>query len=367
VNQQVRISEWQMATMMASAFTALGLFTYPRDLVEGAGRQAYWGLLAAIGVGMVSAALIVRIGLMFPGRTPIQYTRTVLGKPLGTLLGTWLVLFHVCMAAVALRYFGDLVNTLFLPRTPIEMTMLLLVAATLYINWYGLESIARFISFVFPIVMGLVTVTFVLTFRRVTEVAAILPPVSFDPFAVAVGSWRILYVFIGIEAVSMLLPYVRQPRRPYLYALSAVAANSLVLMLILVVSLGLWGSEPVLHLQYPGVATLRVLRLTGLLIERLGAFIALMWTMIGLTFLCTRFWTIPTATAQLFGLGTRKASYFLFPMALMTWFLARWPGNTEELEQMIQGLIIPLGMASNLVMTLGLMAVAWARGVGKRT
>lgn len=364
MERRPRISEWQMATMMASAFTALGLFTYPRDLLEGAGRQAYWGLILAILLAVLSVVLIVRIGLIFPGQTPIEYTQTILGKPLGMLAGAWLVFYHVGLVALTVRYFADLVNTVFLARTPIEAIMLLLIVAAVLIVWNDLESIARFVALVFPVMLTLVAVTFTATFVRVTEMTALLPPVGFDPAMVLAGSWRMLYVFIGIEAVSMLLPYVREPKRPYRYALSALGANSTVLLLILLVTVGLWGVEPVIHLQYPGIAALRVLRPTGLLVERLGAFAAVMWTMIGLTFVCTRLWTVSTATAQLFGLGTRDGRYFLFPTVLLTFFLARWPLNSEELERYIHTLVVPLGMASNAAMTVGLMLIARARGLG---
>lgn len=365
MSQHVRISQWQMAGLMGSSFTALGLFTYPRDLITGAGRQAVWGLLLAMLFAVVSTTLLVCAGRKFPTQTPIHYARSVFGKPLGTVAALFLILYHAGLAAVSLRYFGDLVNTLFLPRTPIEMSMLLLVVATVYLVWHGLEGVARFVSLVFPIVLLMVAVTFAITFSRVTELEAMLPPPSFDPAAVGNGSWRMMYVFTGIESVTMLLPFVHQPRRPYLYALGAVAANSLTLVLIFFVTVGLWGVEPIAHLQYPGIAALRVLRLPGLLVERLGAFMAVMWTMLALTFLCTRFWTVPTATAQLFGLDPQKARFFLFPMALLTLFLARWPVNAEQLEQIILFVVTPLGVCANLVMSAGLLLVAWLRGLGR--
>lgn len=81
---------------------------------------------------------------------------------------------------------------------------------------------------------------------------------------------------------------------------------------MLVVTLGIWGIEPIAYLQYPGAATLRVLRMPGILVERLGAFVALSWTMLGIAFVSVRFWTIPLGCSEVFGLGPRSARYFLW-------------------------------------------------------
>lgn len=366
VEGRIKISDAQMAITLMSAFTALGLYIYPRDLIEGAGQQMYLALLAATIAAAVPVLLLIRLHQWFPGQTPFQYAQVILGRPLGLLGGAWFALLYTGVAAVSLRQFGDLVNSVFLPRTPIEITMILLVTVAIYINWHGMEALIRFINLVYPFVIGLVGLVFLLAITRMTETQAIIPPLRFDLPAIYAGARRIMYEFVGIEAFAMLLPFVRRPRNPYSATLIPLLTNAVFLLLILVVTVGVFGMEPVVHLQYPGASVLRVLRFPGLLIERVGSFVALSWTLLGLMFLCVRFWTVPTGLAQMFGLPSTRFRYFLVPVGLMTFFLARWPGNPNELERFTHQVMVPLAMWTNTGLPLLLLLVAWIRGKGVR-
>lgn len=363
---QIRISELQLSIMLTSAFTALGLYVFPRDLIAGAGYQIYPPLIGAALTAAVPVVLLVRLYLHFPDQTPFQYVQTILGRPLGLLAGLAYVVLYTGIAAASLRQFGDLVNSIFLPQTPIEITMLLVVAVVININWNGLEAVSRFINLVYPIVLTLALLTFVLSLTRVTEGAAMLPLLRFEPMAIVRGIRNIMYEFIGIEALAMILPFVRRPKHPYRATLLPLVVNTTILLMIMVVTVGIFGIEPIKQLQYPGASVLRVVRFPGLLIERVGSFVALSWTLLGLMFLSVRFWTVPTGMAQMFGLKARDSNYFLLPMGLLTFLLARMPLNPDQLETFTQGFLVPMSFWVSVTLPILLLAVARIRRLGAR-
>jgi spore germination protein len=365
MNHRVRISEMQWTLIVASGFGELGLLTSPRDLAVSAGRSALWALLLAVGLALLFILLLVRLGRKFPGQSPIQYSRAIVGKPLAGVLGVALIAFHILLAAMCLRYYADLVNTVYLARTPTEITMLLLVGTAIYVVWHGVEPTARFIGFIYPLVLAQVMITVASTIFKANQTEAMIPPPPLDLPAIGSGAWRIAYAFIGVELSSMILPFVAQPKHPYRHAIMPVFINGALLFMVVLTALGVWGLDPVARLEYPGVAVLRVLRLPGLLVERWGSFVGMLWVMLMLCYLCAHFLALTLATAQAFHVEPASTRYFLFPVGLMTYYLANWPAGPERFEAYIHNLLAPLGIVANLALVL-LLGIAWVRKVGKQ-
>lgn len=366
MNHRERISEIQMALIMAGGFIELGLYSYPRHLLELAGRPFYPVLLATVLVGLTMSLLIVHVMLKYPRQTPIEIFRKLFGRYIGTVVSVWVITFHIILAGVCLRYFADLVNTYFLPHTPVETTMMLVLLATLFITVHGLAATARLVTMVFLPVMGLVVLAYLMTGARMSEFEALFPilgPFSLPEFARSVMG--VIYLFIGIESVAFLLPLVEKPRRPYFWVAMPVLGNGLVLLITLLVTLGVLGYEPAMGTQYPGITTLRVLRLPGILVERLGGVVAISWTALKIIYLSTRMLTIPMGLAQIFGLSVARYRPFLFPSAVIVFFVARWPSNVEELSWMMQWFVGPVGLLTNGGLVLLVLLVGSLRGKGQ--
>jgi hypothetical protein len=200
----------------------------------------------------------------------------------------------------------------------------------------------RFVSLVYPVMLGLLVVTFLVGIYRVTETDALLPPVLFDPPTVTRGAWSILYAFVGVESTSTLIACVKAPKHPYRYGFTALGVNFSLLTLILVITLGIWGVVPAAQVTYPGAVTLRTLRLSGLLVERIGGFVAITWTMLELTFVTTQLLEFARGIATAVGAGPERYRYFLIPLSLYMLAMARLPGNPRELEMMITRVVTPM-------------------------
>lgn len=364
--QKERISEWQMAVLMASGFVELGLYSYPKQLAEDPSRLYYPELALATAMGLFLALTSAHLALRFPQKSVIQIMFAVLGKPLGMIAAIWIIWFHLFLAALCLRYFGDVVNSFFLPLTPPEVVMLLVVLAVVFINAQGVAAIARFGTAMFPTVMVLITIAFLMSASRITEWNAVFPTVrDLSSINLLTHSSRIFYLFVGVESILMLMSLVGKPQRPYLAVVTPVLANGIFLLIVLIVTLGVLGAQATAELETPALIVLRTLRLQGLLVERLGGMIAILWTALKVGYLSVRFMTVPMAIAQLFGLSVAEYRKFLLPVALITFFLARWPRTLEETIRILENFVGPVGLPANLGMVLLLLGVASLRGMGK--
>lgn len=353
-----------MAILVASGFIELGLYSYPRHLIEGAGRQFYWSLLGALLLGFAASALLTKFCLSFPHQAIMQVVYRVLGRPIGLLVGIFLIAYHAFLAAICLRYFADLVNVFFLPRTPPETVMYLIVLCVVFMNWQGFAATVRSLTLTVLPVMSLVILAFLMVVPRMTEVQPLIPVSRFYLPEVLEGICRTLYLFVGIESIVVFMPLVNRLERPYFWALLPMLINGLMMLTVLLVTLGIHGIEPVLDLQYPGVAALRVLRMPGMLVERTGGMVALTWTALKIGYLSTRFLTVPMTLGNIFGISAAHYRLFLIPFAAVVFALARWPRNSDEVDFLIQWVVGPVGLLNLLLIIVLLLVGKLRRMVG---
>ncbi len=364
MNQRERISEYQLAVLIGAGFVELGLYSFPRDVAEVGGRQHFLTIGLLLLLGLISAWILVAVTLYFGRRSAVEIVLDVMGRPLGLIMSAAAIAYHLFLGAICLRYFTDLMNTYFLPRTPPEAVMLLVILAVVFVVGQGMAATARFATAMVPLFVGVVLVAYLLVTYKISEWGAVFPAVELWPPTFLLGTAKIIYLIVGLETIAFLLPMVGKVTRPYFWVSVPMLVNGVVLLVIIVVTYGVMGIEPVAQLQYPGVAVLRTLRLPGLLVERTGALIALAWTVLKIGYLAVRFTTVPMALCSCFGLSVSRFRIFLLPVAVLVFFIARWPANTVEVAALLEDWVGPLGLAANVGFALLIWLVGWARGKG---
>jgi spore germination protein (amino acid permease) len=131
-------------------FTAILLFatgikatdTTP-DLLIFKGENAAWivALLATLICAVPLAITILVVSKRKQELTDAIYTLT--GKWIGTLIIAMLTFVVICGCFINSRSYVDIINTMYLDKTPIPALYLLLMAATAFVAKRGLETIGR--------------------------------------------------------------------------------------------------------------------------------------------------------------------------------------------------------------------------------
>jgi len=367
LNQKERITELQLAVLIAAGFVELGLYSFPRDLSGISGRQHLFSLGLLLVIGLATVWVLAYFSLYFGGRSAVEAIFHVVGRPLGLVMTIPAIAFHLFLGAVCLRYFADFTNTFFLPKTPPEAIMLLIILAVIFVVGQGFAAGARLAVAMVPAFFVLVLVAYLLVGSKITEWGAVFPSTDLWPPNFLAGTSRIIYLVVGLETIPFFLPLVGKLNRPYLWVTLPMVANGVLLLVISVVTFGVLGLEPTGLLQYPGATALRTLRMPGLLVERTGALIALAWTVLKVGYLGVRVTTSGMAICTCFGMSVSRYRSFLLPLAVIVFYMARWPADTEELEHLLTSWIGTAGLVMNLGYALFLLLIGWARGKGVRS
>ncbi len=342
------------------ATMALGLFTFPRELVMKGGFDAYYGLLLAWALGLAAAWMSVRWGQLFPGLSAIGSFKIALGwLAYPVLLAE--IAFTLAFVGFAARNFLDLLKSVFFPVTPEVVLIVALLGLSAYQAQQGIFGIARSAE----IVLGLaVLVTLAIYSFALTKV---YPPfiVIHAPHLLPVveSGFATFYLFLNVHVLLMVTPFVKRlnlgPRAVFLAFVVLLG----IAYLVLVNCVGSFGFIGVLRVAYPPASVLRLLRVEGFLIERLGILVLVGNIVLVYINLALNLWAMTTATIELTGL----------PRAGRPWITLGWTGLAVVISLLVPNTaafiktfpyFTALGFLAAIGVPMTIHAVAWARGLG---
>ncbi len=288
------ISPLQYAIVETTAFMGIGIFEFPRLLILHAGNNAWWGFLLDWAAAYGGAWLLLKVAYVAPRETLLGMTRRIWPGPLYWVFGILDELAHLGLPVIALTQFTYLIVTFFLPNTAPWMIELVLTAMAAYIAWWDLPVLARTIQVIYIPVMVISLALLVLLAPHLTDSYALVPSWNFHVSAIVSGGYRSFYIFVGYEAIPIFWPYV-QPEaqaRARQYTYWALTLSGVFYALIFAATLGTEDPWYLSHLEWPGVSALRLISVTGLLIDKLGLLIVVLWGLLSLSFISIRFWAI---------------------------------------------------------------------------
>lgn len=239
-------------------------------------------LLATVyGVGLVWAYTFLLS--REPGKTLYEIMETAGGKLFSNIMTIAYVLYFFYLTARVLRDFGELITTVILPTTPLEVITLSFMMLIIYINYLGLENIGRLNELYTPyMILFLFLITMILlisgefTFKNlqlpfkdgVSPVAkAILPQLAAFPF----GN---MIVFTIIMAYTSKFSYAGK------VSMAAVGISGLILSLSALLQLGALGVDTRMRSNFPLLSAVRNVAI-GNFIERLESIVVFL-LMIGI-------------------------------------------------------------------------------------
>ena len=171
---------------------------YPR-MVTQLGATAGWliillSCLTSIGFWRVIASLLAR----FPGRSLLEISELVLGRPLGFGLNIIIILYTLLGSSMLMRQFADTVILTALPNTPISALSALFLVTIFVAAYLGLEALSRSAFIALPFLIGstLAVLIPLYPFWDMKELYPIL----------GTGAWPVLkYSFLNTSAFGEVL------------------------------------------------------------------------------------------------------------------------------------------------------------------
>lgn len=288
------ISPLQYAIIETTAFLGIGIFEFPRHLVLAASNNAWWGFLLDWGAAYGGAWILLKVAYINPRETLLGMTRHIWPGVGYWVFGILDSVIHLVLPVIALSQFTYVILTFFLPDSASWMVEVVLMGLAVWVAWWDLPALARTTQVIYIPVMIISLILIALLVPHISQGYAIRPSWDFRMLPIWRGALQTFYIFVGYEVIPIFWPYIRpadQPRaRKYTYW--SLTFTGIFYAVILAATLGTENPWYLTHLEWPGVSALRLINITGLLIDKLGLLIVVIWGVLSLFFISIRLWAI---------------------------------------------------------------------------
>jgi spore germination protein KB len=360
--EQGRVSCRQTIYMLINLVGATSIIFLPGITAAAAGRDAWLAPLLTTLPGIYLSLVIYSLGRRFPGRTLIEYLQLVLGSWAGRAVGLLYIFFFLHTNGVIVREFGELLVTLVLPRTPMTVMHVLILALCAWTVRGGLEIQARVMELTIPPVLIVFLIAVALTAGNM-EPKNLLPfweggfkPVlraSLDPLG-----WR-----GEIILLAMFFPYLANPGRGGRCAVIATIVIGLILTVDSLANTAVFGTS-VARMTFPTFSLVRMVSVAQF-VERIESVLVAVWFIGLFGKICLFYYGSVLGAAQLAGL--RDYRPLVLPVGVL---LAAFSINSVEdsaglLQYIVKG-FPPIAYTFEYVIPTVLLVVAAARGMKAR-
>ena len=266
--------------MVGISVVAAGVYVWPQFLIQQAGTNGIYTLIAITGLAMGLAALEVALALNLREPTFLSGLRKMLPFiGVGFVFPLWVVV-HIAADGIILTLYGMMIRTNFYPNTPRLPMDIAILAAAIWIAGRPLASVARQVQFWFPIILILLFVVVGFGARNLDYWSPLLPSRNFlvIPWVKTImGTW---FLFSNAAVVATLTPHVRwrRPRDAYVAAMAAMGGQGMVLLMLYAIGLVTLGPDGLSRIYWPLVYVFSLISVQTFFLKGIGSFVIMVWT-----------------------------------------------------------------------------------------
>lgn len=316
-----KVSGRQAVYLLVITMLPASLFFLPHLMYTEARRDAWLSVILVTAFGLVAGEIIGRLAERFPNQTVIGYSRILLGRYLGWVVGLVFAVFYLYVGAVALRGFSESVVTNFLPWTPVATFMVTTVVVVVYMTRHGLEVLSRVNDLVLPLVLALIILGLALfVVAGVMRVENLTPVLAEGALPVVRGAVPAATFSAMTFIMLVLTPFLTRPEKTRAVITRAVLVVGFFQLLLVSASVAVLGGL----LEHTVFPVLQLARLVVIgVIENVDLIVLFVWILGGVLKVAVLHYCSTLATAQLLKLknyGPVAVVNGLILAALATWF-----------------------------------------------
>jgi spore germination protein len=352
-----QVTAIQAAIVIISTVIGVGVLPLPQFASKSGGSAAPLVTIIGIIVAFVGILLITKLGQRFPHQSIIEYSEDIVGKLLGRIGSLFIIIFFAILTSLAAREFGEVVVTTVLKKTPLEVTVIVMLLLAALSTRNSITTFAYIHHFYFPLLLFPVLLIVALSLKNADIL--FLQPVwgTLEWGKMFNGGLTVAALFQGSFVITMVIPAMRNPSRAMTSAYWAILVTGGLYLSIVTATVAVFGSEETNKLLWPTLELAKVTSLPANILERLDAAFLAVWVTAVFTTLFSSYYLVIHSISKLFRLKDhRMFSMMILPFVFV---LAMLPQNVLNMYDIIVwvgqiGLLITVGYPLLLLLMAGL-------------
>ncbi|MDP4090518.1 MAG: endospore germination permease [Bacillota bacterium] len=257
----------------------LSLFIMGSTLIVGTGGTAKNDAWIAGIAGIIMAVPIIfvysKILVLFPGMDLYEILNVVLGKLVGNIVAVIYIWYGFHLGALVMRNFGEFINTMTMPETPLIFPMLCLALVDVIAVKSGVEVMARISALVLPFLLFIIALVELLAIPQL-KFHFIKPILGEGIAPVLMGAFNTFSFPYAETFIFTAAAFALKSKKSIykVYFISLFFAGTLIIMLTLRNILILGGTLGTLY--FPSHVAVSIIRL-GEFLERIEVTVAIVF------------------------------------------------------------------------------------------
>lgn len=215
----------------------------------GIGQDAWIALILALSVGSVFVLMYARIISLFPGKNLYYITEVIFGKRIGKIITALIICYALYLSTIVIKFISEFIKIANLTETPVFPIMVLLVIASAYLTFSGINTLKRWTIFILPGYF-LILIYLLIISTPEMDFSTILPVFEHNFVDVGTASLKILSTtFAGIILFLTFENFIRKNENPYTIYLFGFFIAKIILIVISLTTVMVLGI-PVLESSY---------------------------------------------------------------------------------------------------------------------
>ena len=354
-----QVTAIQAAAILISTIIGVGILPLPRFAVDAANTGAPLVTFVGILIAFFGLWLITKLGMRFPNKSIIRYSEDILGKWAARLVSVAIILFFAILTSLAAREFGEVVVSSVLRRTPLEVTVIVMLILATINSRHDFTVFTYIHHFYLPVLVAPELVIVILSLKN-ANMLNILPLVGNTPHIGSMmnGVLTVAALFQGSFIYTLVIPAMSRPERAMKAAAWGMAIAGGLYLLIVIATVSVFGPQETKLLLWPTLELARTTTLPANILERLDAPFLIIWVIAVFSTLLSSYYLMIHSASELFRLRDHKMfTFFTLPFVFV---IAMFPQNVFQMYQIIQ-LVGKIGLILTIIYPLLLLVIAMIR------
>ncbi|TDX51758.1 GerAB/ArcD/ProY family transporter [Orenia marismortui] len=356
-----KVTERQFSAIIINTVLGVGILTLPRAAVSFTDQGGIISVILAVLIFLINLLIIIKLGLRFPDKTIFEYLQIILGNIIGRVIGLCIIIYWLFSSAFVVRIFSELIVTAILPKTPLEVIMIIMLLLVTYLSYKDIQVLGRinelYVFIVFIPVLILVT----LSFKR-GNVVHLFPLFQGHSIVNILKSTVKSYSsFLGFEIAAILVPFITTKKLAIEYGIKGWILPSFLSLIIVIASISVFGAFELKNLIWPTFELVKTTKFFALIFERLEVAFIITWVIAIFTTVSNLLFGSVLGISQILNLQTHRT--FVLPLLPMLYLIALIPRNAYDVFNLMD-IISIIGLIITTILPSLLLILASFTGKG---
>ncbi|UQZ86703.1 Spore germination protein YndE [Paenibacillus konkukensis] len=206
-----QITTFQATTVLVSTIIGVGILPLPLFAVREADSAAPLVTLVASLLAFLGLCLITLLGMRFPDKSIILYSEEIIGKWPAAIGSVCIIFFFAILTSLAAREFGEVVITSVLKRTPLEVTVVVMLLLSAISTRHDMRTFAYIHNFYFPILLIPALLIVALSLKN-ADLINLLPVWQSPSVPMLTSVFTVAALFQSSFIMTIVIPAMREPK-----------------------------------------------------------------------------------------------------------------------------------------------------------